>query len=120
MLGFMEHYDVILCPTCAYPAPPHGMLMSEALRKGTSYTGAYNLTGWPCFPREGEPFLDRRDHPSVGAVLNQLRGPRNGLPAEGAFVSVPADAPEPFVSEVDARATKLAPFTKMSRTCRSR
>ena len=41
MLGFMEHYDVILCPTCAYPAPPHGMLMTEAMRKGTSYTSAY-------------------------------------------------------------------------------
>jgi hypothetical protein len=41
----------------------------------------YNLTGWPCFPREGEPLLDRRDHPSIGSVLNQLRGPRNGLPA---------------------------------------
>ena len=47
MLGFMEHYDVILCPTCAYPAPPHGMLMTDAMRKGTSYTSAYNLTGWP-------------------------------------------------------------------------
>src|SRR5712691_6766570 len=23
MLTFMEQYDVILCPTCAYPAPPH-------------------------------------------------------------------------------------------------
>ena len=48
MLGFMEQYDVILClTTCAYPAPPHGMLMTDALRKGTSYTSAYNLTGWP-------------------------------------------------------------------------
>ena len=47
MLGFMEHYDVILCPTCAYPAPLHGQLMTDALRRGTSYTGAYNLTGWP-------------------------------------------------------------------------
>lgn len=47
MLAFMEQYDVILCPTCAYPAPPHGLLMTEAMRKGTSYTGAYNLTGWP-------------------------------------------------------------------------
>jgi amidase len=47
MLMFMERYDVILCPTCAYPAPPHGMLMTDALRKGTSYTSAYNLTGWP-------------------------------------------------------------------------
>lgn len=41
----------------------------------------YNLTGFPNVPREGEPFLDRRDYPSVGAVLNQLREPRNGLPA---------------------------------------
>lgn len=40
----------------------------------------YNLTGWPNFPREGEPFLDRRDHPSIGAVLNQLQPTRNGLP----------------------------------------
>jgi len=40
----------------------------------------YNLTGWPNFPREGEPFLDRRDHPSIGAVLNQLEPTRNGLP----------------------------------------
>jgi hypothetical protein len=39
----------------------------------------YNLTGWPNFPREGEPFLDRRDHPSIGAVLNQLRPTRNGF-----------------------------------------
>lgn len=41
----------------------------------------YNLTGWPNVPREGEPFLDRRDHPCIGAVLNQLRGSRHGLPA---------------------------------------
>ena len=33
----------------------------------------YNLTGFPNIPREGEPFLDRRDYPSIGAVLNQLR-----------------------------------------------
>ena len=41
----------------------------------------YNLTGFPNVPREGEPFLDRRDYPSMGAVLNQLRGSRHGLPA---------------------------------------
>jgi hypothetical protein len=40
----------------------------------------YNLTGFPNVPREGEPFLDRRDYPSIGAVLNQLRETRNGLP----------------------------------------
>ncbi len=41
----------------------------------------YNLTGFPNVPREGEPFLDRRDYPSIGAVLNQLRGSQHGLPA---------------------------------------
>ena len=41
----------------------------------------YNLTGFANVPREGEPFLDRRDYPSIGAVLNQLRGTRHGLPA---------------------------------------
>jgi len=45
MLGFMEQYDIILCPTCAYPAPPHGLLMTDA--NSTSYTRPYNLTGWP-------------------------------------------------------------------------
>ena len=45
MLSFMEQYDVILCPTCAYPAPPHGQLLTDA--KSTSYTRAYNQTGWP-------------------------------------------------------------------------
>jgi hypothetical protein len=41
----------------------------------------YNLTGWPNVSRSGEPFLDRRDYPAMGAVLNQLRGAQNGLPA---------------------------------------
>src|SRR5262245_58248058 len=41
----------------------------------------FNLTGWPNFPREGEPFLDRRDYPCLGSVLNCLREPRRGLPA---------------------------------------
>jgi len=40
----------------------------------------YNLTGWPNIPREGEPFMDRRDYPCVGAVLRQLRGDQR-LPA---------------------------------------
>jgi amidase len=47
MLIFMGQYDVILCPVCAFPAPPHGTTLSEERRKGFSYTGAYNLTGWP-------------------------------------------------------------------------
>jgi len=42
----------------------------------------YNLTGLPHTPRAGgEPQLDRRDPPSIGAVVRQLRGDRNGLPA---------------------------------------
>jgi amidase len=47
MLVFMQQYDVILCPVCAFPAPPHGTTFSEDMWKGFSYTGSYNLTGWP-------------------------------------------------------------------------
>ena len=43
----MEKYDAIVCPTCAYPAQPHGTTLTEEARRGISYTGAYNLTGWP-------------------------------------------------------------------------
>ncbi|MBI3467927.1 MAG: DUF1501 domain-containing protein, partial [Planctomycetes bacterium] len=43
----------------------------------------YNLTGFPHTPRDPTPefYLDRRDWPSLGAVVQQLRGTRNGLPA---------------------------------------
>jgi len=42
----------------------------------------YNLTGLRHAPRQaGEPQLDRRDPPSIGAVVRQLRGDRKGLPA---------------------------------------
>jgi amidase len=47
MLAFMEDYDAIVCPTCAYPAQPHGATIDEKMRRGISYTNAYNLTGWP-------------------------------------------------------------------------
>ena len=47
MLTFLQSYDVILCPVCAFPAPPHGTTMEPEMRRGFSYTGAYNLTGWP-------------------------------------------------------------------------
>jgi amidase len=47
MLTFFRHFDVILCPVCAFPAPPHGTTMEPDMRLGFSYTGAYNLTGWP-------------------------------------------------------------------------
>jgi hypothetical protein len=42
----------------------------------------FNLTGLKHTPRRGgEPQLDRKDPPSIGAVMRQLRGDRNGLPA---------------------------------------
>jgi amidase len=47
MLVFMQQYDVILCPVCAFPAPPHGITFEEEMWKGLSYTGTYNITGWP-------------------------------------------------------------------------
>ncbi|HEV3342145.1 MAG TPA: DUF1501 domain-containing protein [Pirellulales bacterium] len=40
----------------------------------------YNLTGWPNSPRDGEPLLDRRDAPAIGAAIHQLAGSSRGLP----------------------------------------
>ncbi len=45
MLSFMEKYDVIVCPACAYPALPHGATIE--LDEAFSYTETYNITGWP-------------------------------------------------------------------------
>ena len=47
MLSFMESYDVILSPGCAFPALPHGTLSDADKFPGFSYTMTYNLTGWP-------------------------------------------------------------------------
>ena len=47
MLAFMEAYDVILCPVCAFPAIPHGTSDDPDNLHGFSYTKTYNLTGWP-------------------------------------------------------------------------
>lgn len=43
----------------------------------------YNLTGFPHAPRDPTPeyYLDRRDSPSIGGVIQHLRGYRNCLPA---------------------------------------
>ena len=46
MLRFMSGYDVIVCPTTATAAPPHGATFEESNRNAF-YTGPYNLTGWP-------------------------------------------------------------------------
>ncbi|WP_410509813.1 amidase [Methanosarcina hadiensis] len=45
MLSFMENYDVIICPVCAYPAMHHGTSFEKF--PAFSYTMTYNLTGWP-------------------------------------------------------------------------
>jgi amidase len=47
MLSFMERYDVIVCPPCAFTALPHGKSEGPEREGGFSYTEAYNLTGWP-------------------------------------------------------------------------
>ena len=47
MLGFMENYDVILCPTEAFPAQIHSEAELEDVKRGWTYTSAYNMTGWP-------------------------------------------------------------------------
>jgi amidase len=45
MTSFMEKYDAIICPVCAYPAPPHNTSFDSF--PAFSYTMTYNLTGWP-------------------------------------------------------------------------
>ena len=45
MLTFMERYDVVLCPVCAFPGMVHGSTYD--ILEAFSYTMTYNLTGWP-------------------------------------------------------------------------
>jgi amidase len=45
MLSFLDHYDVILCPVCAFPGMVHGSTYDRL--RAFSYTMTYNLTGWP-------------------------------------------------------------------------
>ena len=47
MLSFMETYDAIVCPTCAYPAMRHGTTFDEELFPAFLYTETFNATGWP-------------------------------------------------------------------------
>ncbi len=44
MLGFMEGYDIILCPVDAAPAPRLGDARPDLF----SHTLPYSLAGWPC------------------------------------------------------------------------
>jgi amidase len=44
MLQCLDHYDVLLCPVTADPAPLHGAGNASSF----SYTQVFSLTGWPC------------------------------------------------------------------------
>ncbi len=69
-------------PMLAKLADRYAILRSTWHGSDTHGVGVhYNLTGLLHAPRSrGEPQLDRRDPPSIGAVVRQLRGDRNGLP----------------------------------------
>jgi len=43
LLGWMKDYDLILCPTNAFPAPAH----DKPVPQNAGYTSVYNLTTWP-------------------------------------------------------------------------
>jgi len=43
LLGWFENYDVILCPTNAFPAPA----LEKPVPSKAGYTSIYNLSGWP-------------------------------------------------------------------------
>jgi amidase len=47
MLQWFRNSDVILCPTNALPAVPHGTAMRSQTLPAFSYTVAFNATGWP-------------------------------------------------------------------------
>jgi hypothetical protein len=87
-----------LLPLLAQQAHRFSILRSVWHGSDTHGVGVhYNMTGLPHAPRQagepqldrrdppsigaGEPQLDRRDPPSIGAVVRQLRGDRNRLPA---------------------------------------
>lgn len=47
MLAYIQDYDIIICPTAAFPALPHGTWKLGGVYREYSHTSAYNLTGWP-------------------------------------------------------------------------
>jgi hypothetical protein len=64
----------------------HRYAIIRSMHHEQTFHGAgshYNLTGFPHALRDPTPefYLDRRDSPSIGAVVQQLRGSRNSLPA---------------------------------------
>ena len=66
MLGFMENYDVIVCPVSAFAALPHGESMTDENRSGINYTrylqhhglaldrsARWHIAGWPTYRSTG-------------------------------------------------------------------
>lgn len=47
MLMFMQKFDIIICPPCAFVAPPHNTWRDPDKRRGFGYAAAYSLAGWP-------------------------------------------------------------------------
>ncbi len=45
MLAFWRDFDYLICPPAGFTAPEHGGVLARY--PGTSYTMAFNLTGWP-------------------------------------------------------------------------
>ena len=45
MLSFMQNFDAIVCPVCAFAGMVHGSTYRQL--PAFSYTMTYNLTGWP-------------------------------------------------------------------------
>ena len=70
-------------PMMAQQAQRFSILRSTYHGSDTHGVGVHwNLTGMRHAPRQaGEPQMDRRDPPCIGAVVRQLRGDRNSLPA---------------------------------------
>ena len=47
MLGFLQHYDAIVCPVAPWTARVHGFDSGENRYNAWSHCMAYNVTGWP-------------------------------------------------------------------------
>lgn len=43
MIKWIQKYDIVLCPTNAYPAPAH----AKPVPQNAGYTSVYNISGWP-------------------------------------------------------------------------
>ena len=87
MLAYMQSYDIIVCPTAAFPATLHGTWKLGGINREYSHTSAYNLTGWPGWRGPGGHFTrgtayQRADR---GPTLEGRRGPGSARACRGAI-----------------------------------